>query len=100
MRRALPAALVAAAALAAACGEDEEEPPKLLDTAPIERGIARGVEKDRPGTRVVEVVCPEKVGLRKGATFTCRVRGSKRGQEAIATVTQVDDKGRVRYRVP
>jgi hypothetical protein len=98
VRRALPVALATAAALAA-CGEDDE-PPKLLDTAPIERGIARGVEKDRPGTRVVEVTCPEDVELRKGATFTCRVRGSKRGQEAIATVTQVDDEGRVRYRVP
>ena len=98
MRRALPVALATAAALAA-CGEDDE-PRKLLDTAPIERGIARGVEKDRPGTRVVSVKCPDDVELRKGVTFTCRVRGSERGQEAVATVTQVDDEGRVRYRVP
>ena len=98
MSRALAAAAAALALGLAACGDGDED--RRLDTAPIERGIARGIEKDRPGTRVVEVVCPEDVTLEKGATFTCRVRGSRRGQEAIATVTQVDDEGRVRYRVP
>jgi hypothetical protein len=96
------AALAAAAglALAAAGCDDDEDERRRLDTAPVERGIARGIEKDRPGTRVVEVVCPKDVELRKGVTFTCRVRGARRGQEAVATVTQVDDEGRVRYRVP
>jgi hypothetical protein len=81
----------------AACGGDDE---RLLDTAPIERGIARGIERDRPGTEVVSVTCPEDVELEKGDTFTCRVKGSRPGEDAIATVTQEDGEGRVRYRVP
>ena len=81
----------------AGCGGDE---PLKLDTAPIEKGIATGVEKDRPGTKVVSVTCPDDVELRKGGTFSCRVKGSKPGEDAIATVTQTDDNGRVRYSVP
>ena len=91
---------VAIALVVAACGGDEEKKPRLLDTRPVERGIARGIERDRPGTQVVSVVCPDDVKLQKGGTFTCRVRGSRPGEEAIATVTQADAKGRVRYRVP
>jgi len=94
--RPLGAAVLLAAALAA-CGED---PKRKLDTAPIERGIARGIESDRPGTKVVSVTCPDDVELRKGGRFSCRVRGSKPGEEAIARVVQVDDSGRIRYRVP
>ena len=96
MSRSLAAALALALALAG-CGSEEE---RKLDTAQVERGIADGIEKDRPGTRVVEVSCPDDVEIEKGAKFTCRVRGAEPGQEAIATVTQVDDEGRVRYRVP
>ena len=84
----------------AACGEDENTETRLLDIEPIERGIAREIERDRPGTRVVSVSCPDDVELKKGGKFTCRVRGSKRGEVAVATVTQVDDEGRVRYRIP
>lgn len=84
----------------AACGEDERNEPRLLDITPIERGIAREIERDRPGTKVVSVKCPRDVELKKGDTFSCRVRGSKRGEAAVATVTQVDDQGRVRYRIP
>jgi hypothetical protein len=80
-----------------ACGDERE---RLLDTGPVERGIARGIEADRPGTEVVSVTCPEDVELEKGGRFTCRVKGSKPGEDAIATVTQVDDEGRVRYSVP
>ena len=87
----------AVALCAMGCGEDE---PRKLDTARVERGIADGIERDRPGTKVVSVTCPEDVELRKGGTFTCRVKGSKPGEDAIATVTQTDGEGRVRYRVP
>ncbi|HEX8645645.1 MAG TPA: DUF4333 domain-containing protein [Thermoleophilaceae bacterium] len=93
-----PAAAAALAALAlTACGGDEK---RLLAMGPVERGIERGIEADRPGTDVVEVDCPEGVELRKGEVFQCEVRGSRQGEFAIATVTQVDDRGRVRYRVP
>lgn len=99
MTRGVAAGIAVALGLAA-CGEEGEKAKRRLDTAPIEAQIARGIEKDRPGTRIVEVVCPDDVELKKGVVFTCRVRGSKRGQEAIATVTQTDDRGRARYRIP
>ena len=80
--------------------DEEDSPPRKLSMPPIEAGIAREIERDRPGTNVVSVTCPEDVELRKGGTFTCRVRGSRPGEDAIAEVTQVDANGRVRYRVP
>ena len=97
MRRLQAAALALALVGLTACTREED---RKLDTAPIERGIARGIERDRPGTKVVSVVCPKDVQLKKGVVFTCFVTGSKKGQEAKATVTQVDDEWRVRYRVP
>ena len=93
--RAAPAlaAAIACCGLLAGCGED-----KLLDTRKVERGIERGVERDRPGVQV-SVTCPDDVKLEKGGKFKCRVVGSG-GEEADARVTQVDDRGRVRYVVP
>ena len=96
MRRAAACAAGAAAALAG-CGGEEK---RLLNMGPVERGIERGIERDRPGTDVVSVDCPEGVELRRGEVFQCRVQGARQGEFAIATVTQVDDRGRVRYRVP
>jgi Domain of unknown function (DUF4333) len=96
--RPLGAAVVASLCLAACGGDDDDG--RLLDTGPVETGIARGIERDRPGTQVVSVTCPDDVKLEKGGTFTCRVKGSKSGEDAVATVTQEDDEGRVRYRVP
>ena len=96
MSRAAASAALAALALAGCGGEKK----RLLDMGPVERGIERGIERDQPGTDVVEVDCPEGIELRKGEVFQCEVRGSRQGEFAIATVTQVDDRGRVRYRVP
>jgi hypothetical protein len=95
MTRAVACAAVVAAL--AGCGGEEK---RLLDMGPVERGIEREIERDRPGTDVIAVDCPEGVELRKGEVFQCTVQGSRQGEFAIATVTQVDDKGRVRYRVP
>ena len=93
------APLVAVATLSlAGCGDDDER--KTLDVRPVERGIERGVEKDNPKTEVVEVDCPDDVEQKKGVVFKCTVRGSRQGEQAEATVTQVDDDGRVRYVVP
>ena len=91
-------AAVAAALVLAGCGGDEDK--RLLDTREVERGIARGVERDQPGTRVASVDCPDEVELRKGGVFRCRVTSSKPREVAVATVTQVDDQGRVRYDIP
>jgi hypothetical protein len=86
-------ALAAAAALAG-CGGEEK-----LDMGDVETGIERGIEKDNPRTDVVSVDCPDDVEQKKGVSFKCTVRGAD-GQEAEATVTQVNDDGRVRYVVP
>jgi ABC-type uncharacterized transport system auxiliary subunit len=94
-RRAVAAALPLAFTLAA-CGKDAQR----LDTAKIERGIAEGVERDRPRIDVEEVECPERVEIKKGDTFKCLVKGTREGEVSEATVTQVDDNGRVRYEVP
>jgi uncharacterized lipoprotein YmbA len=91
------AAALAALALAG-CGGDDKR--KTLDVRPVERGIEQGVEKDNPKTDVVSVDCPDDVEQKKGVVFKCQVRGSREGERAEATVTQVDDDGRVRYVVP
>jgi hypothetical protein len=95
VRGRLAAHIVLAAVAVASCGDGDR-----LDTAEIERGIRREIQRDNPGTRVVEVTCPEEVERGKGIVFKCMVRGSKEGELAEATVTQVDDEGNVRYVVP
>ena len=92
-RTGLAAAALACGAALAGCGGAER-----LDTGKVERGIERGVERDRPGVQVT-VSCPDDIELEKGRRFKCRVVASN-GQEADATVTQVDDEGRVRYEIP
>ena len=96
MTRAAASAALAVLALSG-CGAERK---RLIDMERVERGIERGIEQDRPGTDVVEVDCPDEIELRKGEVFQCEVRGSRQGEIALATVTQVDDQGRVRYRVP
>jgi Domain of unknown function (DUF4333) len=95
VRRAAAIAAIVAIALA---GCDDER--RTLEIEPIERGIAREIERDQPMTDVVAVDCPEDVELRKGDVFQCTVRGSRQGEVQIATVTQADDEGRVFYSVP
>jgi hypothetical protein len=101
-RRRRPAAAAAGAAAAltllAGCGDDDPH-RRTLDVEPVERAIARSVERDNPRTEVVAVTCPDDVELKRGVRFTCEVRGSRQGELAVATVTQVDDTGRVRFSV-
>jgi hypothetical protein len=102
--RARPAAIIATVIRATAaglllaiagCGGE----PDRIDTAKVERGIADGVEREHPEVEVTSVDCPADVRLEKGHSFKCRVR-TTRGEEVEATVTQVDDRGRVRYVIP
>jgi hypothetical protein len=95
-RRAAAAGAAGALLLLAGCGDDDE-PRRLLDVGPVERAITRAVERDNPRTDVVAVECPDDVELKRGVVFKCMVRGSRQGELAEATVTQVDDTGRVRF---
>ena len=101
LRDARAVGLLAAVAIAG-CGKDEEllRLEERLRTDEIERGIQREVERDNPGVRVVEVTCPEEVERGKGVVFKCMVRGSREGELAEATVTQVDEEGSVRFVIP
>jgi hypothetical protein len=94
--RRLSALVLVSAAVLAGCGGDDD---KKLDMDEVESGIEKGIERDNPRTDVVSVDCPDDVKQEKGRSFRCTVRGSD-GQEAVATVEQVNDDGRVRYVVP
>ena len=95
-RRVLPllAAACCAVALVAGCGKST----RTLSASKIETAITRGIESRHPGVRVT-VTCPKGVKVKKGDIFTCHVRAST-GQQVDATITQIDDKGNVRYVVP
>jgi ethanolamine utilization protein EutQ (cupin superfamily) len=69
-----------------------------LDTGKIEKKIKSQIEKNHPNVTVT-VKCPDSVKVKKGGTFKCHVKASG-GQEADATVTQLNDKGDVRFVVP
>jgi hypothetical protein len=94
--RATLAALLLLAPGLSACGNDA---PELIDTGKIERGIEADVEAKRPKVDVESVKCPGNVELKKGDVFKCLVTSTD-GEQVEATVTQVDDKGRVRYVIP
>lgn len=93
------AAGAAAAVLALCLSGCGGTTPRTLDTRKVEKGIAAGITHDHPGTKV-SVTCPRDIAVKKGERFQCRVRGRRSGEDVIATVTQADDQGRVRYRVP
>jgi hypothetical protein len=70
---------------------------KKIDTSKAERSIKAGLEsKTSDGLRIASVTCPKDVEVKKGATFTCTVKG-KNHQTARVTVVQHDDKGNVTY---
>ncbi len=78
----------------APCGEGE------LDMAAVEKAIKQNVERQHPAAKPVSAMCPERRQRRKGDTFKCQVRGAKRSQRAVATVTQLNSRGAVRFVVP
>ena len=66
----------------------------FVDTRPVERQVARGLE-EQSGAGRVRLKCPEIVPVRAGSAFTCRVRAG--GSSARVRVTQQDRRGRVRW---
>jgi hypothetical protein len=95
-RQALPllAAACCALALVAGCGKTT----RTLSAKKIETAIKRGIETNHRGVHVT-VTCPSGVKVKKGDVFTCHVRATT-GQAVDATITQIDNKGNVRYVVP
>src|SRR4051812_47759101 len=69
-----------------------------LDPAGTEKAISAGVAKQFDVT-VKAVRCPDDVEARKGGRFRCRVRAAD-GSRGTAVVTQADDEGHVRVRLP
>jgi uncharacterized protein DUF4333 len=79
---------LAAAAAVAGCGT------KTLDVPAAEREIAKRLTSEEG--RKFTVRCPEEVEIKRGDTFQCRATAD--GQDpANVRVTQLDDKGRVRW---
>ena len=90
MRPSLAVLLVVPALLAVGCA-------KQIDTNKAERSIKAGLQnKASNGLTIASVTCPKDVAVKKGATFTCAVKGSN-GRTAKVTVVQHDDKGNVTY---
>ncbi len=89
MRRLLTVPLVAALALAA-CGS------KVINTGKAETEIAKGL-KQQLHLKDVTVKCPDDVKAKKGDTFNCTAKSG--GKSARIAVTQLDDNGRISWRL-
>jgi Domain of unknown function (DUF4333) len=73
----------------AACGAQQ------LDTAEAEQTIEKRLG-EQAGTKVT-IDCPDDVEIKKGDTFDCKAKARK--DTANVKVTQLDDKGNVRWEV-
>jgi hypothetical protein len=85
----VPALLAAVVVLALAVGCGKE-----LDASGPEQAIANAVGRNY-GVVVTDVICPEDIDAKQGATFDCIV--VLRDDRLSARVTQTDDDGRVEY---
>jgi hypothetical protein len=84
------AALGAACLALVSCGEKE----KQLNTRKAETEIKKDV-KQQTGLKAT-VRCPKDVPLKKRETFECTLKAGD--DEATAKVTQVDNKGSIKWR--
>lgn len=80
--------------LFASCAESR------LDIQEIAAAIKQKVEHEHPEAKPVVVMCPKERQEAKGDTFKCQVKGARRSQRAVATVTQINSKGDVQWVVP
>jgi hypothetical protein len=83
-------AVLAVPALAAGCSVG-----KKLQTDKLETQLGQQV-KSQTGQSVTKVTCPTDVDVKSGATFTCDYTLTS-GKKGVITVTQIDDKGHVRW---
>ena len=88
LRRAV--AVVALAIAAASC-------TKKLDTDGLETTLRTALEQQL-NTTGVTVNCPTDVTVKQGATFICTATDAT-GAKSTIKVTQVDDKGNVKWEV-
>jgi hypothetical protein len=70
---------------------------KKLKTDQIETQIAQQY-KSQTGDAVSKVDCPNDVDVKEGDTFTCSL-ALQNGKKGTITITQLDDKGHVRWAV-
>ena len=70
---------------------------KKLDTSGLETKL-KGALEQQLNTTGVAVTCPTDVTVKQGGTFVCNATDSTGAKETI-TVTQVDDKGNVKWEV-
>jgi hypothetical protein len=70
---------------------------KKLKTDQIETQISQQY-KNQTGQAVSSVDCPNDVDVKTGATFTCQLKLAN-GKKGTITITQLDDKGHVRWQV-
>jgi hypothetical protein len=84
--------LLALPALATGCSVG-----KKLKTDQIETQISQQY-KSQTGDAVASVSCPNDVDVKAGATFTCDLK-LVNGKSGKITITQLDDKGHVRWQV-
>ena len=90
MKRALFAACSLGAVLAGAgCGT------QTLDIADAERTMSKRLSAEEG--QKVKVDCPDEVEIKRGDTFACKATGGKKPR--TVRVTQLNDKGRVRWLV-
>ena len=89
MKRPLAAACSLGAVLAGAgCGT------KTLDIADAERTMAKRLTAE--DGQKVKVDCPDEVEIKRGDTFACKATIAGKKARTVR-VTQLDDKGRVRW---
>ena len=81
---------LAAALAVAGCGS------KVINTDKAEREIEKGL-KQQLHLKDVSVSCPDDVKAKKGDTFNCTAKSGK--QTAKIAVTQLDDNGRISWRL-
>ena len=72
--------------------------PRTLDTDQLERRLGRELS-DRLRVAGIVASCPDDVGVREGAMFTCVARAPGEEVGLRIVVTQIDDDGNVSWEI-
>jgi Domain of unknown function (DUF4333) len=71
---------------------------RTLNTDQLERRLGRQVS-DRLGVSGIVATCPDRIEVRKGATFACAARAPGEDVGLRIVVTQLDDEGNVSWEI-